>query len=750
MTLMLLTTLFLLTTPLFCSISLKKRVECFLLPALAADVLIMYFFALFDCLPIGFWTVAAIKVIIMILIIISLIRNPKNWLVRLKEFFVTPGLLFFLIGIFLAFWLPEGKFFTGSDEFGWWGKCIRATIESDSIPLISKKTPSTYLNYPPAHQVASYLFFRFWNTDFSEYLCLVCYNIIAISALSTFFKQTSWRNWLLNFTLGCGLILAPYYFRHDFYQSVYVDSILGVIFASAVFLTIKNKNDFVDSIALLLVCSFLILIKRSATTLVIFVMLLPVVCVIKDLITDLKSHKKIRFETLKSAHRLLPLLAFLVNWSWALAFSHYCQQRGKFEVSGITAKKIFDTIYYNTPWMTERVINNFLSAFFTRNDYDIASLKISTFALGFSIFLITLFHVSAVREQKQRCRLSAITYLMFVYFLIYSFSLMILYIFIFTPYERVHLASFNRYESTFLLALTLFMIGALLYSENKKRIAAQYCLFLFLLPSVWLHYKHKPFVILDRINSEIFGHFVQNSYPGKKVLVLNQGGIGMDGAIMRYQYAAETFDVISIGNSGGNLVWRKKLTKKQLLQLLKKVDFCYLMRTDTVLVEQYGDLFQDRAAIAPKRLFVLKNDKLVQVPFRQFVLDFKFFSFLQAPKTIQGTAFFDIKAHAQKVRMLPNAKIVLLVKYIKINQNLSKITLYYAMEGNPSLTLICNKKTVGSATPLQLRNGNGTIEFELPDGVTLHDLNIQLTSPPDERAEFTIKRIAGDFSPELL
>ena len=337
-------------------------------------------------MPSGFWVVAAIKILIILGGIVLFVMAPRKHAESLKSFFLTPGLVFFVIGILLAFWLPVGLSFRAWDEFSWWGWCLKCVVDDGTIPLISKKIVSPYLNYPPGTQIASYLFFRIWSAKFSEFLCYVCNNMIAFSALSTFFRQTRWHDRLYNCALGCVLIVTPCYFGMGFYSSIYVDAILGVVFATAAFAAVKKDNDLIDSVNLLLICSFLLLIKRSASSLVLFVLLMPIFYSIKDFVIELKNHRKIRLGTLKEAYRLLPMLSYLISWSWALAFKHYYTSHGAFEVSHINAKKIFEALYYRCPATTQPVIDKFLPSFFISS----SNCFIPTSILWIFISILTL------------------------------------------------------------------------------------------------------------------------------------------------------------------------------------------------------------------------------------------------------------------------------------------------------------------------------------------------------------------------
>lgn len=364
---------------------------------------------------------------------------------------------------FITLWFAIDKnfVFTVWDEFSFWASSTKLIHTTNS--LFDQNSPIFLKTYPPIQQLFQYYVIRF--IGWSERLVLYAQIFWLLAGLlciaGSLVKDKRYA--LLFFFLSCS---ALYYFNYSF-SSIYSDALLGVCFAACLALVIdKSCFSSVKQFVCFLAClAALVLIKEVAIVLVATVVLLLLIQLFWPATVFAKEQASV--QTLASPNRLsqitIVVLVLLAIGSALLAWSLY--------VKSIDSARSLDLptlqMLSQPAWQTR--ISQTMAEFFVRAvkpGYLITSelvypLRPSILAVLISLtglgLLLTL-ATSAGARLRKFLLVSVLTLGAIGYLCVLLFS----YLFIFTEYEGVRLASFERYLSTYLMAWGLIFFASLI------------------------------------------------------------------------------------------------------------------------------------------------------------------------------------------------------------------------------------------------------------------------------------------------
>lgn len=734
---------FLLAAPLCGALLLKRRVETFIFPVFAADIVIIYFFAIFNALPLGVYAAVFLKVILAALTIFMAAKKNIPLAENLKKYFLTPGLLFFGVGIILAFWLPHGRIFVRWDEFSWWGKAAKITLIDNALPVIGGNIKSIFLNYPPGSQIFYYLMFKISGMPWNETFCYQCWNILIFSILTLFFKTTGWKNYCKNIFLGCAAVLVPQYFYPSIYSWLYVDGLLGLVFGACLLLTLDEKIDWYDSAALLFSCAFMVLIKNSGVPLVIFALAINVFDVFRSIIGKC-LHKSRELKATELIKRLLPLSVFVVSWSWGRCFNHYKTAAVAYPANGgINPEKIIDALQYNHPSHAETAMENFFKNFFCGEQLCFGNVKFSFFAfsviLGTYMFLILCLH----KKSAERTRLRVIVSLQMFFFCLYSFFLMLLYILIFSSSEAVSQLSLWRYISTYLLCLSMLAIE-LTNRCPRKKISFVYTLPLLVAPSA-LKFYSTP-VSHYRTAGGVWEQVMGNIGKNDRLLVIDLGDDG--GRRFRFEYLFPEKKPVFI-SSLKVFSPNKEREAETFGKLLESVDYCYVLRFDKDFMDRFGGFFTSPEDVVPCRLLRVADGKLEPYFVKRYDWDFRCHTCLICISGSRSHAEYIPISRKHRILLLPDSRVVLrLDPRLNNGQPVRKIGLKISdPHGSPELK-ISGEGVVKNFSAAELKNGH--VEHTFDKGVDINNIRIDCLNRSGEKSGLAIVNVSLEFEPRIL
>lgn len=455
-------------------------------------VLSLYTFALLGILSsgIGFIVFAGIASGLY-----ALFRH-KTQLAEFKARFKITDLFYFLFLIpFVMLYLAIANdfMFLIWDELSFWARSQKLIFDTNA--LIQSDSPISFKNYPPGQQL-----FQYYLTvmiGWSEKNILFAQDIFILSGLlalvGIFIKKLIPA--LLMFIASLTII---YFFRAD-YVTIYSDSLISIFFVVGLALAFKVNDRSKTPWNLILVLSVFVLIKEVA---IIFTAIVLAVYVVSLLLNKNQTNETIKSSTsstcLAVAKVVLPIMLVLFSWRWyvstlvieptgvpPLSFSSYAQEALRSRLDQTVAKML---MAIKQPGYFE-------------------SRALTT---GFNLSLIQLFAclsalglvIVACAPKAQRLKYFSILCIVAAGAIAYHLFLLWTYLFYFTEYEGVRLASFERYSWTYMLSWTLLIITLLASTIKISNTKVSLILALMVVMSVLYAVPGKFYTDLTRIQSE--------------------------------------------------------------------------------------------------------------------------------------------------------------------------------------------------------------------------------------------------------
>lgn len=235
---------------------------------ISATLFVFFTTALFHSISVGFWLT-----VIAALIAVPLLILDKDRAKVLRGNILTPGFVVFcLIYAFLLAidWFKIVPLL--SDTSMHWAPHVWTMWMTDDFYTLPGLSIVNHGEYPPAVQLFEMIFSKTAGIYYEGFL-FFSMQILGISMLLPMLAKFAWnkrnilKQWGMIIALTLTIILIPLvFFVSDFYFSLEVDAILGIIFAYATYIAITQSKKFSlpGFIVLSLAITFLCLTKQIA------------------------------------------------------------------------------------------------------------------------------------------------------------------------------------------------------------------------------------------------------------------------------------------------------------------------------------------------------------------------------------------------------------------------------------------------------------------------------------------------------
>ncbi len=403
----------------------------------------------------------------------SLIYSIKKYLKNrelIKETWLIQGLV--ILGIFFTFslFLNYRRMFINWDEFSHWGSILKNMYSLDALGTFKETSGHVVKTYLEG----SSLFQYFWMRPFSqytEYPAYIASNVLYFSIFCTFIKKYDFRNVLFVFSA----ILIPLLTDGIFYSSLYVDTIIGLLFGAAFvfYHYYKYEASLFGVIIVLATISVLSLVKDmgfvySAVLIFLFSVdsLLFKRASLRTLFAQIKSFlKRTRLFLLLSSP---VIITFLITLLWKLNIKLTNIDTGETNVTKgfqLVSENIISIINGNLQPYHSNIINNFQEALINEpifsSYFSYISLLIGTIITSILLSLI-------LRKKEINVKRMIINFfILIIGSLSVVFVILITYLFIFTEYEALTLASFGRYIMSYFVGIFFAFLIFILLEPRK-------------------------------------------------------------------------------------------------------------------------------------------------------------------------------------------------------------------------------------------------------------------------------------------
>ena len=346
------------------------------------------------------------------------------------------GVLVFSI-VFAYFWyIGQNSLIYSYDEFSHWGLVVKNMYLYNNFGNIAPTT-ATFLTYPPAQGLFEYFFLKV-SRSYNESLMILATNIMLVSFVLPVFRDA--KSVISSFTGTVITLSLMFYINIDVFRSTYVDVMLGIIWGYILLTYFTGKNDIFKCFALSLSLSVITLVKASGVGLAIASML---IFISYETVVNRKDKqnfiRNIKFLAVSFA-------AFMAaKLSWSAYVSHHNLEE-KFEFSSVTVGSLLDLFNGNAPAYRYETISNFTEYLFSGSVFTLHT-EISPFIIITTTFVVLiLIHLLTAKTDRETSLPCGIAFL--IVSIVYTAGLLFSYLFSFSEYEAVTLASFERYMST--------------------------------------------------------------------------------------------------------------------------------------------------------------------------------------------------------------------------------------------------------------------------------------------------------------
>lgn len=361
------------------------------------------------------------------------------------------------------------------DEFSHWGSIIKAIYGANTFHF--EVNPLYFQDYPPGTALFSYFVLKLLG--YSEGNAYFSYSLILLAFSLPVLGLAMRRGWAWALVYGTLIFVLVARLGHG-WSSVLIDHILSVIFGGTIagYFLLRRENSPLWSLSFMLVA--LVLAKHAGQSLALLVVAL---CAMDLLLSELvhdapprlrgPAAGRLRQIAFSSAGLLLPPLFVGWIWKYYVAQSNLAEGFGRFALSGLLARSSQCCTSERDLGIVTRYVDQALGV----QTYEQAApgnlLSVVASHLGsrlpdvltvqsFSPALLFVLCVSAglaaaflAHFANERVRFSAATMILAAGALSFSLTQLLFYLYAFSEYEALSLASFNRFQRTYYLGWAL-------------------------------------------------------------------------------------------------------------------------------------------------------------------------------------------------------------------------------------------------------------------------------------------------------
>lgn len=607
---------------------LKRKYEEVLPLSVFAIILIQFVFGLAGMLRFGAYFVFALAVTLYIVSLISVFKTKSY-----HAFFfrlLTPGFAVTVVLYLIINFANYGKLASSWDDFSHWADVVKAMVSIDGLAT-NAASMSAFASYVPAMPLFQYNMQVLGQTlhsefFFSEWHLYVSYQFASYASLTYFMKDLSWRKPGIILAYGTIAFFLPSVFS-DFFNALSIDAYLGVLAGCSLSYLTKMKSDNpLEHILIFLSLACLVLTKDAG---ILFSILIGLLYVLRVVFEQPKSRpgKRALWQTF---FLLLSILLPKLMWNTHLSRNDVAISFG----GSINLGTLIDTFlrkdgtFYR--WLTLLNYSRALSEY--RIQIGDTSIGVGYLLLSF-ILISGVFAILSIDKRTIDLTWNKSTKMGIAFFSgAYLIGLCIMYMFKFSEYEAVRLASLPRYMGIFFTML--YTVNCVLYAElTEKGRHLRYValgMLILMIPTL----PAQQFISRQdvRAATSIRSPYlevsleVQNYIPERKarVYVISQESTGFDYWVLRYSLrplATNGNFTWSIGTPfyEGD-VWTLSTSSVQWMNdLVNEYEYVLLYKINDYFIEEFFFCFEHPELIEEKTLFKVDKERRLLVDVRDSI-----------------------------------------------------------------------------------------------------------------------------------
>lgn len=610
---------------------LKKRFEDILPITCAFIVLLLFLCGTMGAMKQGVYFVLAISCFLWIYSVYYVWKQKT--IIQFIRFFVTPAFAIFSLAYIVLIYTNYGRLAMVWDEFSHWADIVKAMVSIDDFGT-NPAAHSMFQSYPPGMSLFQYFFQKVYlllnkGELFSEWRLYYAYQIFFLSFLMPFLRELSFENISIKkifdiFVSAVLCCLGPMLVFDDIYMIVLIDAVLGLLAGTgAAMIFVRRRKDWCYDLYIMMNIAMLVLAKDAGMLFAIFLLLMYMIDTI--FYRDISGKQRVINCIFAALATILPKLLWSYNIKSDNAYVSFS--------NSIELKELFKVILGldRTSYRAE-VVSNFFTALIS------ARFEVSVFKIGIPYILLccgVMFFVYVLyKKYKDNKKTSSIQKTILILFVseivIYILGLLVTYMFKFSEYEAVGLASFDRYMSIIFECMIIFLLMLTIYyiSANGKKyglVITSLILVLALVPWGMVKTIGMRHGVLASVNTraryipivEQIEEIAKDSEESLKITVISQESAGYDLLILRYSLRPHLIvGAESIGKSfyEGDIYTVEVSAEEWKQELKENVDYVALYHLNDYFMEEYSCVFENPEDIREDGVYrVNKENGLLQL-----------------------------------------------------------------------------------------------------------------------------------------
>ena len=223
----------------FAAFKFQKRYEETLALGAMGIITILYIAGLCGALFAGAIAVIIVAVVLYGYTVWFIVKNKGQGSVKIGfSRLFTPGFFIYMVVSAGILYITKDQLATTADEFSHWMSTVKIMSTIDAFGTRSGEW-ATFPSYPPAMSLLQYFFQKVYQltggADFSEWRVFFSYKVYAASFMIPFLglKDRNWKQQIVNALTWIGCLIIPIIFFKDYYENIYIDPLLSIMFGSA-------------------------------------------------------------------------------------------------------------------------------------------------------------------------------------------------------------------------------------------------------------------------------------------------------------------------------------------------------------------------------------------------------------------------------------------------------------------------------------------------------------------------------------
>lgn len=605
----------------------KKKYEEILPVTCSTLVLLLLLAGVVGFLKEGVYCVLGISVGMYIFAAVYLLKGRAPIKGVLNRIF-TPGFWIFIGLISISIICNMGRVASNWDEFSHWADIAKVMVTLDDFGT-NPEAHSAFQSYPPAMTLFQYFLQKItgWigGESYIEWELFFAYQIFVFAFIVPFAKEINNKKIFKGIIYLVVVFLCPLWFYNGIYTTIYIDPALGILSGTGfatVFLC--DEKDKLYSVRIFLTCAMLVLLKDAG---MLFAALLAVAYAV-DLLCLKQENQAGKFvrKILWVGGAFLSVL--LPKWIWS---HHLAVTKAEIVFSNpVDVKELFHVLF-SGEWSYRRtVLSRYVDGLF-KNGQRIGNtgIYLSYFWIAI-LFLVLLALLIGMYRKKRGCFASGVRLFatVCIQFAVYVIGLVIMYMFKFSEYEALKLASMERYMGIVFLSvwMTIVLLALSYLARYANREYVTGALFLGVIvvttPMQYLKTYLNRQSVYDSIQvrseyaelSKLVGEVVPEL---ANVYIISQVDMGFDYWVLRYSIRPRTVqDVWQAGYSWsigepfyGEDVWTVEMNAEQWMnQLTVSFDYVALYQINDYFVENFADCFEDETQIEENMVYYVNKE----------------------------------------------------------------------------------------------------------------------------------------------